>query len=442
MAGTPHSQSRVAKGVPVARVFVSHAAQQLDVAIHIAQYLERHHVETWYAARDIAPGESWPSAIQRAIEGSSAVLVLFSAEADASVQVNRELALADHHRLPIFWVRLTDVKPDQLGYFLMANQWFDWLDKRDAALEGLVTALRAQDGPTNSSPADRPVPQTPGPVGGKPAEGWPLLTAVLPNEALAATAAARFVFAACHEQMGGTLLLPTRSSGAKLFQAMLRVVDEFGPEPFGDAILTNDTETFGVTPRHPTSRTRQVISQLIEPMRDKGVAVPEDQVRLMSGIYLDDDPLESAQENLRRHPPFLHAMSLSPAGEIIGYEVGTYTDAEAVTNHQVRVIELGEAGKRYLEPNQPSNSIVTIGLGNCLSSEVILLLAYDHRKARIINQIVTQPETPGIPASLLRRHPRTVILTTQRLVDECSFDHFELFASAEECAARLRREFL
>ena len=100
----------------------------------------------------------------------------------------------------------------------------------------------------------------------------------------------------------------------------------------------------------------------------------------------------------------MHAISIAPSGEMLGYEVGTYTDADAIANDGCHVIEVSEHGRRYIDPEQPSRSIVTIGIGTVLSCRAVLVLAFDRSKARILNQITRYEENAGIPASLLRRH--------------------------------------
>ena len=56
----------------------------------------------------------------------------------------------------------------------------------------------------------------------------------------------------------------------------------------------------------------------------------EEQIHLLSGVYTDKDPIKSAQKVIRIYPPAVHAVYLSPLGEILAYEVGTYNDMEEI----------------------------------------------------------------------------------------------------------------
>ena len=80
--------------------------------------------------------------------------------------------------------------------------------------------------------------------------------------------------------------------------------------------------------------------------------------------------------------------------------------------------QIGEHSKKYIDPNQPSKSIVTIGLGTALSAEILLLPIFDTQKAPILNRLFNGPMTAGLPATLLRNHSNTYIVTTRNIANE------------------------
>ena len=55
--------------------------------------------------------------------------------------MKREITLAENAEIPIRWLRLEEIEPNRLSYYLNATQWIDWLDKRDEALERLARSL-------------------------------------------------------------------------------------------------------------------------------------------------------------------------------------------------------------------------------------------------------------------------------------------------------------
>ena len=130
---------------PKKKIFLSYSSNDIKLVKHLAGYLEKRGLETWYAPRNIPPGSDWPRAIPPAIERCAAFILLFSKKADESKNVLKELTLAHKYEKPVFWLRLEDIEPNALTYFLSDNQWLDWLDKRDEALEELVYSILSLD---------------------------------------------------------------------------------------------------------------------------------------------------------------------------------------------------------------------------------------------------------------------------------------------------------
>ena len=205
---------------------------------------------------------------------------------------------------------------------------------------------------------------------------------------------------------------------------MIRIVGDYDGCPFGEAHLISDTETFGVWSGHETSRTRHINEMLIEPLQEMGKAPQKSQLHLLSGIYTDSDPVKNAQKVIRMYPPVVHAVSVSPLGEILAYEVGTYNDTEDIINDAPKIVEVGEHSKKYIDPNQPSKSIITIGMGTALSADVLLILAFDLQKAGVLHRLFNGTITAGIPATILRNHPNAYVLTTRAVAKEAEIEDY------------------
>lgn len=394
-------------------IFLSYHSSKLELTAHLARYFEKNNFETWYAPRNIHSGEQWDEAINLAIRECRAVVLLFCSQADSSLQVKRELSLADRYKKPVFWVRVERVEPNNLSYFLTSTQWFDWLDERDDTLSVLVKDIRALDqqpAPTETSASH--------PARAVPVNNWAKGVLAFGSERESAECAARVYFKLAKNHPDSSMILPTGRSATSLFRAMLRLARKMEGCPFGEAHLITDTETFGVWREHETSRTRHVNEMLIEPLKEMGKAPEPDQLHLLSGIFMQDDPVKDAQRVLRFYPPVVHAVSVSPFGEILAYEVGTYTDPDEIVDDPPRILEVGKHSKKYIDPDQPSQSILSIGLGTALSTEILLILFFDIQKAGILNRMFTGPAVAGIPATLLRLHPNAYVLTTDKIAQE------------------------
>ena len=120
------------------RVFVSYASGDKAEADRIVAQVESKGVSCWIAPRDISPGTDWPVAIAEAVRGCGCVLLVFSAESDASEAVFRELTLADGENKDIVPVRIRKDKPRRLAYLLAGKQWFDAFEEE----KQLVGSLR------------------------------------------------------------------------------------------------------------------------------------------------------------------------------------------------------------------------------------------------------------------------------------------------------------
>ena len=240
----------------------------------------------------------------------------------------------------------------------------------------------------------------------------------------AAECAARVCFSVAQKRPDSSVILPTGRSATILFRAMLRVAAEYDDCPFGDATLISDTETFGVWREHDSSRTRHIYEMLINPLKRVKKEPSDEQIQLLSGIYTDSDPVKKAQKTIRMFPPSIHLIAVAPTGEILAYEVGTYDEADEIIDDAPCIVEVGEHSRRYIDPNQPSKSIVSIGLGTSLAADLLIILIFDIKKANILNRMLKGPPTSGIPATLLRKHPHAFIITTKNVAQEANIENF------------------
>ena len=405
------------------KIFLSHHSSKVELVAHLSRYLERNGLDTWYAPKDIHSGEQWDEAINVAIKECKAVVLLFCAQADSSRQVKRELSLADKYKKPVFWVRIERVEPNNLSYFLTSTQWFDWMDARDDTLEKLVDDIRSISDTYGISFDDQKKKLITHSNAAQVSNEWAKGILAFRSDREAAECAARVYFSLAQTRPDSSVILPTGRSATMLFRAMIRVAKEYEDCPFGEAHLISDTETFGVWSEHETSRTKHIKDMLITPLKRLKKEPTEDQIHLLSGVYTNSDPIKNAQKIIRLFPPSVHAVSISPVGEILAYEVGTYNEIDDIIDDTPRIVEVGEHSKKYIDPNQPSKSIISIGLGTALSAEVLLILVFDIQKANILNRLFNGPMTAGIPATLLRNHPNAFVLTTEKVAHEAKIDY-------------------
>lgn len=251
----------------------------------------------------------------------------------------------------------------------------------------------------------------------------------------AAECAARVYFSACASSPNTTALLPTGRSAKDLFQAMLRITaKEYTSNPFCDAYLMNDTETFGVRPTHPTSRIKVIQDNLINILELMNRAPDDTHLSYYGSINNDVDPEDTCLANLKKHPPSVYGISLSPFMEIIGYDLGLYD--ERILNDGPKVIQVLDDTKNYIDERQKCSSIYTIGLKTALESNIIMILAFENNKSNAIKRLFRENEDAHIPVSLLRRHNNVHVILTKEIAQKAKIESISITGLSPQEAAK------
>ena len=108
-------------------IFVSYCTKSdRDAAYELVAYTESRGIECWIAPRDVQGGMEWATEIVNAITVAKVMVLIFSASANSSPQVRREVMLAAHRGVRVVPFRIEDITPAaSLEYFLGGQQWLD-----------------------------------------------------------------------------------------------------------------------------------------------------------------------------------------------------------------------------------------------------------------------------------------------------------------------------
>ena len=145
-------------------IFVSYCTKSdRDAAYELVAYTESRGIECWIAPRDVQGGMEWATEIVNAITVAKVMVLIFSASANSSPQVRREVMLAVHRGVRVIPFRIEDITPvESLEYFLGGQQWLDAfpppLEPHYARLVVCLNTLLAT--PTNP-PRRREMPSPP-----------------------------------------------------------------------------------------------------------------------------------------------------------------------------------------------------------------------------------------------------------------------------------------
>ena len=125
-------------------IFISHASQDRRIAEALCTEIEKHGLPCWVAWRDIVPGESFQTAIVRAIRRSRIMLLMFTTSAGDSEEVKKELALAGQQGVIVIPLRMEEVEPEgAFAFELATRQWIDMFEDWGRATEKLLARLLA-----------------------------------------------------------------------------------------------------------------------------------------------------------------------------------------------------------------------------------------------------------------------------------------------------------
>lgn len=126
-------------------VFVCHASPDRGVAEAMVNHLESHGVRCWMAPRNVLPGADYAQAIVGAISASKAMVLIFSADANESPHVQREVERAVARKVALVPVRIEDVTPGPgFEYYLSTSQWLDAPGPIEPHLDRLTEVVRAR----------------------------------------------------------------------------------------------------------------------------------------------------------------------------------------------------------------------------------------------------------------------------------------------------------
>lgn len=182
-------------------VFISHSSKDKPVADAVCAAIEARGIRCWIAPRDILPGVDWGAAIVDAIGNCKVMVLVYSSNANASPQINREVERAVAKRVKLIPFRIEDAPMSKhLEYFISTAHWLDAMtEPRAAHIERLCDTVRAQL-LRDSTVVPAPPPPSRGAhtVRGREASSSPRAVSsrtVVVGAAIAAVAAAYFLFA-------------------------------------------------------------------------------------------------------------------------------------------------------------------------------------------------------------------------------------------------------
>jgi adenylate cyclase len=148
-------------------LFVSYSAADRAPALAVVEGLESRGIRCWVAPRDIPAGSEYGEEIVEAIKGCRILVLIFSAQANSSPHVRREVERAVSARRAILPFRVENITPTGAMEYALGNT--HWLDAFTHPLEPHIAALASTaqrmlgmdaigsfEGPASPAGVDRP----------------------------------------------------------------------------------------------------------------------------------------------------------------------------------------------------------------------------------------------------------------------------------------------
>ncbi|MGC1188154.1 MAG: toll/interleukin-1 receptor domain-containing protein, partial [Candidatus Acidiferrales bacterium] len=154
-------------------VFISHSAKNKTIADAVCAMLEGEGIRCWIAPRDVTPGMEWGECIIDAIEQARVMVLIFTAEANSSPQIRREIERAANRGVAILPLRVEDVAPGKaLEYFIGNVHWLDALTpplethlaSLAATIKTLLSRMEPRDAAAGAAPETPRKPASPAPA--------------------------------------------------------------------------------------------------------------------------------------------------------------------------------------------------------------------------------------------------------------------------------------
>ena len=124
------------------QVFISYSSLDKKFAEKIYNYLNKNGITCWISSKDIPPGGDYQACIVEAIHQAQIVLLIFSANANSSNEIAKELSLAS--KKVLIPTRIEDVIPAGAFQYQLSNrQFIDLFEDFDNSLQELAHRIES-----------------------------------------------------------------------------------------------------------------------------------------------------------------------------------------------------------------------------------------------------------------------------------------------------------
>jgi hypothetical protein len=124
------------------QIFITYSSKDQKVARTICAALESRGLACWISSRNVKPGQNYQEQIVKAIRAAKIMVLVFTANANNSNEIKKELALASQNDLVVIPVRIEDIIPNEaFAYEFATRQWIDLFENWEDSIAQLVEMI-------------------------------------------------------------------------------------------------------------------------------------------------------------------------------------------------------------------------------------------------------------------------------------------------------------
>ena len=127
----------------MARTFISFSNKDEEVAHRVYDALILRGIDCWISTRNIPTGANYQEEIVRAIKTASVMVLIFSENANSSLEIPKEIALASQNHLVLMPLKIDETEAvNGFEYNLATSQWIALYQDFDKNIEDVGTTIK------------------------------------------------------------------------------------------------------------------------------------------------------------------------------------------------------------------------------------------------------------------------------------------------------------
>jgi hypothetical protein len=129
----------------MAHTFISFSTKDIEMALRVHDALTVRGIDCWISERDIPTGANYQEEIVRAIKSASVMVLVFSENANSSINIPKEIALANKNNIILMPLKIDEfTEVDAFEYNFATSQWIALYEDFEKNIEEVALTIKAE----------------------------------------------------------------------------------------------------------------------------------------------------------------------------------------------------------------------------------------------------------------------------------------------------------